>query len=117
MITVLCLTPGDQLPKIEWEIISIGTAAHFCLYFGLCFLMLMAFLNPKKNHSEKKLNPSTFKLYLSLTLFGIAFGYLIELLQGNFIYRRYYDPEDIVVNAIGTIFGALSYTWIGRKIV
>lgn len=116
LILVLCLTPGDKLPKIEWELISVGTLAHFGFYFGLCGLMLVGFLQ-HKTKAEKKLNLSNWKLYLTVTVACIFIGYAIELLQGNFIYRRYYDPEDIAVNSIGTVFGALGYTLIGRKIV
>ena len=116
-ILILCLTPGDQLPSIQWELISIGTTAHFLLYFGLSFLMLIGFLASKKNKTEKKLNLFNLRLYLSVVLAGIIIGILIELIQGNFIYRRYYDLEDIIVNSIGTIFGVYGYTLIGRKLV
>lgn len=67
--------------------------------------------------SEKKMNLSNLRLYIGIVLAGIIIGYSVELIQGNFIYRRYYDNEDIVVNSIGTVFGAISYTLIGRKLV
>lgn len=79
--------------------------------------MLVGFLSTKKNKDEKKMNLSNFRLYLGIVLAGIIIGYSVELIQGNFIYRRYYDLEDVVVNTIGTIFGAISYTLIGRKLV
>ncbi len=63
------------------------------------------------------MNLSNFRLYLGIVLAGIIIGYSIELIQGNFIYRRYYDLEDVVVNTIGTVFGVISYTLIGRKLV
>lgn len=63
------------------------------------------------------MNRSNTWLYLTLILVGIGIGYSIELIQGNFIYRRYFDYEDILVNAFGTIFGAIAYSLIGRKLV
>jgi len=63
------------------------------------------------------MNLSKYRMYLVLILVGITVGIFVELIQGNFIYRRYYDPEDILVNGIGTIFGAFGYSWIGRKLV
>ncbi|MEO9797386.1 MAG: VanZ family protein [Crocinitomicaceae bacterium] len=117
LIFGLCFTPGDQLPSIEWELISIGTVAHFSLYFGLANLMLLGFLQHKKTKLEKKMNLSNLRVYLYIILAGILIGIFVELVQGNFIYRRYYDPEDILVNGIGTIFGAFAYTLIGRKLV
>lgn len=117
LIFALCFTPGDQLPTIEWELISIGVAAHFSLYFGLSALMLFGYLVKRKNKADKKMNLSNLKVYLYIILAGILIGILVELVQGNFIYRRYYDPEDILVNGIGTVFGAIGYTLIGRKLV
>jgi glycopeptide antibiotics resistance protein len=79
--------------------------------------MLNAFGYSKKSKSKNKMNLLNYQMYLWLILVGIAIGISVELIQGNFIYRRYYDPEDILVNGIGTIFGAFGYNWIGRKLV
>lgn len=118
LIFILSFTPGDQLPVIEWKLISIGTVAHFTFYFTLIFLMLIAFGFSKKSIQDKnKMNLSNFRMYLTLILVGITIGVFVELIQGNFIYRRYYDLEDMLVNSIGTVFGAFGYNWIGRKLV
>ncbi|UKN03414.1 VanZ family protein [Paracrocinitomix mangrovi] len=117
LITVLCITPGDKLPKIEWQLITISTFAHFSMYFGLSALMLWGIYKAKKNTVSKFLNLSDFWLYIMVISIGISYGYLIELIQGNFIYQRYYDTEDIIVNGIGTIFGVLGYILIGKKLV
>ena len=74
-------------------------------------------MSSKKSRQEKKMNRSNSWLYLTLILVGIGIGYSIELIQGNFIYRRYFDYQDIAVNTFGTIFGAIAYTLIGRKLV
>lgn len=79
--------------------------------------MLSGFLNKKSKVSEKKLNQSNLGLYLIMILIGTSAGFFIELIQEKFIYQRYYDLEDIIVNGIGTVFGAFGYTLIGRKLV
>lgn len=117
LILVLSLTPGDQLPLIKWNLISISSLAHFTFYFVLLFLMLLAFNFKSSSPDKNKMNQNDLRLYGVLILVGIAIGTSIELVQGNFIYRRYFDIEDIVVNVIGTIFGALGYKLIGRKLV
>ncbi|MBD3636920.1 MAG: VanZ family protein [Crocinitomicaceae bacterium] len=116
LIFSLSLTPGDKLPRIEWQLISVSTVAHFGFYFALVLLMLYGFLKNKPTE-ERILNLSNLRLYCVIVLVAFAIGYAIELIQGNFIYQRYYDPEDVAVNGIGTIFGGLGYTLIGRKIV
>ena len=117
LIFFLCLTPGDQLPSISWAVFSIGTLAHLSLYFGLSFLMLMAFLEKKKSNSEKKMNRTNIKLYLLVVLIGITIGVIIEFIQGSYIHKRHYELWDIFSNSIGTVFGASTYTLIGRKLV
>ena len=111
IIFILSFTPGDKLPKIEWELVSIGTLAHFIMYGTLCFLMLFPFTQ------KKFLNLSQIRLYVVVILAGTSIGFFVELIQGNFIYRRYFDTEDIIVNGIGTVFGVLGYHLIGRKLV
>ncbi|MCB9224404.1 MAG: VanZ family protein [Crocinitomicaceae bacterium] len=111
VIFILSFTPGDKLPEIEWKLISVSTIAHFTMYSVLCFLMLFPFLE------KNILNLSKIRLYLLVILVVIVIGFIVELIQGNFIYRRYYDPQDIIINGIGTVFGAFMYRLIGRKLV
>lgn len=87
------------------------------MYFGLSFLQLIGFSDRQKNNPKKKLNLSHFKLYGWIILVGILVGYTIELIQGNFIVQRYFDITDLVANFFGTIFGVISYGWIGRKLI
>lgn len=117
LILFLSLTPGDRIPNIEWKLITVDTFAHFGMYFGLAFLQLLAFFRDRKKKSKIFLNLSDNKLYLIVILFGVSVGWSIEWIQQNFIHNRFYDLEDVVTNGIGTIFGALIYGWIGRKIV
>lgn len=71
----------------------------------------------KENKTKKKLNLSDYWLYLKLILVGISIGFVIELIQGNFIPKRYFDYTDIVANSFGTIFGTFLYSWTGRKLI
>ena len=111
IIFVLSFIPGDRLPEIEWESISVDTLAHFTMYSVLCFLMLFPFC------TNNFLNLSKSSVYLRVILVSIAIGFIVELIQGNFIYRRYFDPKDIIINGFGTIFGVFMYHLISRKLV
>ncbi len=112
---VLSLVPGDQLPSIKFDWISIDSAVHFGMYFILSILFLFGFLTFEKK-IKKKLNLSNLQLYGVVILVGILIGYAIELIQGNFIFRRYFDVADIVMNSFGTIFGIIMYSLTGRKL-
>ena len=111
IISVLSFIPGNQLPEIEWEIISIDTVVHFGMYLMLSILLAFGFI------LKNILNLSKLKMYLILVLVGIAFGTFVELVQGSFIYRRYFDLLDILANSIGSIVGMFLVALIGRKLV
>jgi len=111
IISTLSFIPGDHLPEIKWEIISIDTLVHFGMYFVLSITLALAFA------FKNNLNLSKLKMYLILVLVGIAFGIFVELIQGSFIYRRYFDLFDILANSIGSIVGMLIVALIGRKLV
>lgn len=106
IIAVLSLIPGDQLPQIDWEFISIDTLVHFIMYLVLAFSMGLSTL-------KKNLNLSKTKLYLLILTAGIGYGALIEILQGTLIYRRYFDLMDLLANSLGTIFGIILISQTG----
>jgi glycopeptide antibiotics resistance protein len=112
---VLSLLPGDQLPNFKLNWISIDSVVHFGMYFVLSISFLLGFLSFEKK-INKKLNLSNLRLYGMVILAGILIGYTIELIQGNFIYRRYFDIADIVMNGFGTIFGVIMFSLTGRKL-
>jgi VanZ family protein len=107
-IAWLSFIPGDRLPDITWDFISIDTLVHFGMYAILAVLQFLAFFNPKMNLSRKW-------LYLLVALAGIIFGFFVELVQGSFIYRRYFDWADVVANMFGTVFGLVVMALICRK--
>lgn len=80
------------------------------MYFVLAFAMILAAIS-------KNLNLSTVKVYGITLLAGICYGTSIELIQGFYIYQRYFDTLDIFANAIGTVFGVLTARMTGIKLV
>lgn len=90
--------------------ISIDTLAHFGMYFILAFTLVLGGIT-------KNLNLSGLRLYVAVILVGTAYGTSIELIQGFYIYQRYFDTLDILSNAFGTIFGVLSVRLTGIKLV
>lgn len=113
-ICILSLIPGDQLPNFQFDLISIDTFAHLVMYSVLAFLQLFGF---RPREKENKMNQSKFRLYGWVILIGISFGLVIELIQGNYIYRRYFDIYDLWANFFGTIFGAVLFSLIGIKFI
>jgi len=105
LILVLSITPGDYVPKVEFEILSPDTLAHFVFYMVLIYLRL----------KWRKVNLTSY-LNLSLILLTtISYGYGIEVIQGGFIPGRYYDIYDVAFNSIGAVVGVGVYFLFKKK--
>ena len=112
LILGLSLTPGDQLPQIKIDWLSIDTFFHVVFYFVLSALQLLDF-GRKKN----KLNLTTVWLYSLVIIAGFIIGFLIEITQEFLISKRYFSLKDVVSNGFGTIFGVLFYQWTSKKLI
>lgn len=110
LIALLSFIPGDRLPKIELELISIDSLVHFFMYAVLSYAMVLGGF-------KKNLNLSKSGLYLITLSVGIAYGISIELIQGFYVYQRFFDTSDIFANGFGTIFGVLSARLTSIKLV
>ena len=108
-ITVLSLLPGDKIPQIKFELFSIDTAVHLFMYGLLSMLVLFGF--------EKKMNPYNLKLYITTILLCSLLGLVIEYVQGNFVFRRFFSWGDALANTIGAILGTVAYHWTSRKLL
>lgn len=86
------------------------------MYGTLAYLQLWGFRANSKKRATK-MNLSEFRLYGWMILVGFCIGLTIELIQGNYIQQRYFDPQDLVANIFGTIFGVIGYWLTGIKFI
>lgn len=99
VIMVLSITPGNYLPPLHVELIAPDTIAHIGFYMILQVLACRWLTETKsKTHISD---------VWMIALSGVLYGYLIEILQGNFISGRYFDYADVLANAIGTSAGII----------
>ncbi|MEX1189655.1 MAG: VanZ family protein [Bacteroidia bacterium] len=97
IVTILTLLPGKDLPEVN--IINFDKIAHF----GVFFLLSLLYLRWKK--FGPALNVSQFLIVLII----IAYGGLIELVQGAFYTDRFADIYDFIANSCGAATAALFY--------
>lgn len=107
IICVLSLTPGDQLPIIEFNLFKIDTVVHIIMYLLLSLLMLIGFF-----HQKNELN-STWTVCIVVS--AIIIGLFIEILQGKFIPKRFFSWDDVLANSIGALIGYWTYKWYKKK--
>lgn len=98
------------MPKLEWKIVSVDTIVHFLMYAILSYSMCLGGF-------RKNMNLSRLRLYLTILSVGIAYGISIELIQGFYIYQRFFDTSDIFANTFGTIFGVMIARLTSIKLV
>jgi glycopeptide antibiotics resistance protein len=109
---VLSLTPGNRLPDLKIDWISIDTFFHLIFYLVLSFLMLIA-----RYKNDKKVNQLNFELYSNVIVAGLLIGFVIELMQEYLIYMRYFSLKDIIANSFGTIFGVIVFRLTSKKLI
>ena len=107
VISVLSLTPGNKLPDIQFDWFRIDTAIHIIMSFVLAFLVLLGFFHQKNELS------GSYALYIVVS--SIFIGLCIEILQGQFVFQRYFSWGDFVANSIGTFVAYLAYLLYKKK--
>jgi VanZ family protein len=100
IVTVLCLLPGKDMP--EFNIVNFDKIGHFCV-FGLLNFLFIRHYHFKLNLKSFHLNPA-----LIITSLVIAYGGLMEILQGAFYTDRSADVYDFIANSLGC-FSALLF--------
>lgn len=92
-----CLIKPSYLPTIEVEFfIPIDKIVHFCMYFGLAFVIALNYIFVNKGKIV------ILRLIIFAIMLPIIYGGIIELLQ-----ERYFDRDgdwfDFLANAIGVV--------------
>jgi VanZ family protein len=99
LITLLCIVPQNDLPKVQ-GIPHFDKFVHFVLYFVLSFLSLFVFSGPKRRR----------KMILVSAIF--IFSLIIELMQGILPFGRTCSTLDMLANLIGILTGLFLFTRI-----
>ncbi|MCR5888493.1 VanZ family protein [Hymenobacter sp. J193] len=102
VILLLTLTPADQMPpQPRWELLSFDTAAHAAVFW---LLAVLSYFSARRQQRWPWLRQHAF---IVLLLAGIAFGFLIEVLQTTMHVGRYGEWTDGLSDAIGMSIGLL----------
>lgn len=98
LIIYASVTSNESLPRFQvFE--HFDKVVHFCMYFGQSFLLVPV------------LSKLKFKYLFSISI-AIAFGMLMELVQGVFTENRSADGFDALANSLGALFGVISYRYL-----
>ena len=94
--------PGKDIPHISFlELLQFDKLVHASVFFILTFLLVKAY---KKPEASIKVQNHPFTIAASL---AIAYGGLLEILQGLVFIDRTADVFDFIANSIGALLAVL----------
>ena len=76
---------------------------HFCIFSGLVFLWRSAFDYKMPNFS------------LVIFLGALLYGYLVEVIQLNWVANRSFDLLDVVADSLGSLMGLFVWRRVYKK--
>lgn len=100
LILTLSALPKSNVPKIELPYID--KVVHFCMYFGLSWLLCLGYFIKYNNNLK-------FIILFTIMLLSSVFGIKMELIQFKLNIGRSMEFNDIVANSFGAFFGVLIF--------
>lgn len=102
-ILLLTMMPGKYVaPANFWDIANFDKLAHLFVFLVLMFLSL---------HGRSKQIQSAvgFRFMLFAFLLCVAYGFLLEMLQGLISTDRQFEMIDAFANMLGCLLGAMTF--------
>jgi glycopeptide antibiotics resistance protein len=110
MLLILTLLPAQALPPgPKWDILTFDSLVHTVLFGVQLLLLLYGLQRDPSVQLNKRLLAGSFLLV-------VAFGILVEILQGAMGFGRQADPADALSNSIGGVIGLLIWSLFSRRL-
>lgn len=104
LIVFASLTPADKIPDFQL-FAHADKVIHFCMYYGLAFLLVPVLLF-KKNY---------YKSYILSLIISAIIGFLMEYFQLLMTHGRSADFYDFLSDLAGSIIGIVIYHFTFRN--
>lgn len=107
-ITGLSVMPGVQLPA--FHLFSADKLAHAVVYGVLTWLLLRAYTRTRQA-------PLSFGKEIIVLCLSTIYGVFMEFVQFAFIPGRFYEYDDMLANALGSVMGWVFFRLTFKKIL
>ncbi len=109
LILILCGMPGKDIPHISFlELLSFDKFVHASIFFVFILLTIRGFaLQTKFLKLQHYAKPIAFCIC-------VAYGCLMEVMQGTVFEDRSADIYDAIANSFGCTMGWIAYQWVER---
>lgn len=96
VMNILFFLPGSALPQSHWfDEIHLDKLVHIGLFAVLVFLWCSAF------------NLGLTKKIWVVIMIVVIYGFLVEIIQKNWVPNRSFDLYDVAADTVGGVFGLL----------
>jgi VanZ family protein len=103
LMNVLFVLPGSTLPKTGWFTdIQLDKWVHIGLFAVLVFLFCSAFNSVSK------------RIWIVLVA-AVAYGFIVEVVQKNWVSNRSFDLYDVLADTAGSIIGLVVCLRVNKK--
>ena len=103
-ITVLFFLPGSAFPRETWfSKIYIDKWVHTGFFMVLVFLWRAALDGGNKGYS------------FLLLILAITYGWIVEIIQKNWVPHRDFDLMDLLFDTVGSLLGLLAWSRVYKK--
>ncbi len=110
LILILCGIPGRDIPHISFlELLSFDKFVHASIFFVLMLLTVRGFI---LQTTFKQLNQSPKTIAFIIC---VAYGGLMEIMQGTLFIERSADIFDFIANSFGCTMAIIMYNWMEKK--
>ena len=109
-VVVISVVPGTDLNYGEFHFEGADKVAHILIY---ALLTLFWTIGLKRQNTYKNIRIKVFKITF---IGGFSLGLILEVIQENFVFGRYFELLDLVANGIGCIFGIVLFKIIYKDI-
>ncbi|MDX9745509.1 MAG: VanZ family protein [Syntrophales bacterium] len=111
-ILILCGIPGKDIPDVSFLAnLNFDKLVHAGIFFVFILLTIRGFMvqtrySVMRNHAK-----------LLAFVMCVAYGYLMEVMQGRWFEGRSMDVYDFIANTFGCVMGLVFYNRISRNIL
>ena len=103
-ISILFLIPGSALPRDTWFArVHFDKWAHTGVFAVLLYLFCSAYNTRTKTYTS------------FLLAVAAGYGWLVEIIQKNWVPYRDFDPFDLLSDIGGSLLGAGVWWWVYKK--
>ena len=100
--TILFCLPGDKFPDDElFNLLKVDKLIHIGLFAMLVILWSLPVIHRVGDLVRVR------NIFTVVTLIFVAYGILIEFIQGNFVRNRTMGVDDMIADALGCVIGLI----------